>query len=452
MYRFRFNGTDKINQYEELIKVFMQPSEYEVIRDHEAEADYEYDFDGDKDEIKRSLYRDLQALTGKSPKWGILTGIRPVKLAAELDKAYDKNPSDVLQSRYFLHESKASLTEEILRFQQEHTGTPAIDSLSVYIGIPFCPTRCLYCSFTSNQVGDEEIRRYLEALKEEIRACGELIRTKGYRIESLYFGGGTPTTLTSDQLNDLLDLTGDSFDLGELKEFTVEAGRPDTIDDEKIEVLLAHGVDRISINPQSMKASTLELIGRRHTVEDVYRAFETALKYGVPSINADLIAGLPEETHEDFMNSVHEVIKLGADNVTLHTLAVKRASRLKEMDEHFNYKDELLREKMLKDAHAALRTAGFRPYYLYRQKHTSGNTENTGFCKTNPSVYNIRIMEEEQTILALGAGGISKVYYPPENRLERIANVSNYQIYIERISEMIQRKRTGGILNVNERT
>lgn len=456
MYRFRFNGSENINQYEELIKVFLQPAEYEICRDPEDgadgafAADLAYDCTGDRDAVKRRIYGDLSALTGKRPKWGILTGIRPAKLAGELRRG-NMQAGDVgamLMRDYCLHESKARLTQEILDYQQERIGRPKRGSLSVYIGIPFCPTRCLYCSFPSNRAGDREIARYLEALHREIDFCGQMLRDSEDReIESVYFGGGTPTALTAKQLDALLDRVAEAFDLSAIREYTVEAGRPDTITGEKIGVLLEHGVDRISINPQTMKQQTLDLIGRKHTVEDVYRAFEVAKACGVPTINTDLIAGLPEETHAEFMKSVREIVRLGADNITLHTLAVKRASRLKEIDEHFHYRDEGLREEMLADAHAELRAHGFRPYYLYRQKHTSGNTENTGFCREDRvSVYNIRIMEEAQTILALGAGGISKVFYPDENRLERVANVSNEQIYIERIDEMIQRKRTGGIV------
>ena len=203
-----------------------------------------------------------------------------------------------------------------------------------------------------------------------------------------------------------------------------------------------NGVGRISINPQTMHQETLDLIGRRHTVEQTREAFRMAKAAGFECINTDLIAGLPGEDYPAFAQSLDEVLELGADNITLHTLAVKRASRLKEMDENFNYREEELREKMLTHASETLRGAGFRPYYLYRQKHTSGNTENIGYCREDKiSVYNIRIMEERQSILALGAGGISKIFFPAENRLERVANVSNYEIYIERIDEMIARKR-----------
>ncbi len=439
MYRFRFNDIDNRSQYEELIKEFLQPSQY----GEEGEEVLEYDFRGDKNDLKRQIYRDLSGLTGYSPKWGILTGIRPVKLAGELlDSGED--PKKVLMEQYLTDETKADLVCGILDYQRAKAGKPAPDSLSVYIGIPFCPTRCLYCSFTSNQVDQEAMGPYLDAIVKEIDFAGEAAKTDGYKVETLYFGGGTPTSLTAEQLDMLLNRVSTAFALGGVKEYTVEAGRPDTITEEKLRVLQEHGVDRISINPQSMKQKTLDLIGRRHTVEDVYDAFEMANKVGIEVINADLIAGLPEETEEDFANSLEEIIRLGAGNITLHTLAVKRASRLKEMDENFNYKDEELRERMLSRAHERLKERGYVPYYLYRQKHTSGNTENTGFCADDrPGLYNIRIMEEAQSNLALGAGGISKIYFPEENRLERVANVSNYEIYIDRIDEMIDRKIKG---------
>ena len=439
MYRFRFNNIDNTSQYEELIKEFLQPSEYGP----EGDTLLEYDFTGDKEEVKRQIYRDLSRETGKSPKWGILTGIRPVKLAGELlDQG--KDPESVLKESYLVHESKTNLVKDILNYQRARAGKPAPKSLSVYIGIPFCPTRCLYCSFTSNQVRQEQMEPYLAALGKEIDYAGAAAKDAGYKLETLYFGGGTPTTLSAGQLDALLSKVSDAFAIGGVREYTVEAGRPDTITKDKLQVLIDHGVDRISINPQSMKQETLDLIGRRHTVGDVYKAFELAWKVGIEVINADLIAGLPEETEADFARSLEEIIRLGANNITLHTLAVKRASRLKEMDENFNYKDEELRERMLASAHETLRGRGYRPYYLYRQKHTSGNTENTGFCtEDRPGLYNIRIMEEAQSNLALGAGGISKIYFPEENRLERVANVSNYEIYIDRIDEMIERKRKG---------
>lgn len=470
MYRCSITGTDKINQYEELIKVFLQPGEYEITGTTDVCSDADGSlsakentidsakktapgdlhtvcvFDGDKDAIKRRIYRDLQELTGKQPKWGILTGIRPVKMAGELVRKTGDiaKAREILLTDYLMSPEKADLVLEIYQYQQEITGVPEENSLSLYLGIPFCPTRCLYCSFTSNQVKPPEIDRYLDALFHEIEFAAEGVSEDGYRIESVYIGGGTPTTLNEQQLDAFLQKITEQFDLSETKEFTVEAGRPDTITAEKLNVMKRCGVDRISINPQTMKQETLDLIGRAHTVKNVERAFALAKQAGPGIINTDLIAGLPGETFADFKASLDRIIELGAGNITLHTLAVKRASRLKEMDGEFNYRNEELREEMLSYAMKTLRAEGYRPYYLYRQKHTSGNTENIGFCRDDAaSVYNIRIMEEAQSILALGAGGISKIWFPAENRLERVANVSNYEIYIDRIDEMTERKKNG---------
>lgn len=491
-------GTGNLNQYEELVKVFLQPAQYRIHGEETeggAEADpsmvpaavpgpenspaavvqedpdvrrlvYDVSLDeaknkaGDRYVVIRQMYEDLAAWTGKRPKWGVLTGIRPVKLAGEIEERLDAQSEErseerseeerasaaelLLQRQYLLHPHKARLATEILHRQRRLAGQPPEDSLSLYIGIPFCPTRCLYCSFTSNQVNGEEIRRYMTALEKEIRWAGEAVKKAGLRVESVYMGGGTPTTPEPELLEELLGTVDEAFDFAGCREYTVEAGRPDTITAEKLEILRNHGVDRISINPQSMQQRTLDLIGRKHTTEDVRRAFTLAKEAGFSSINADLIAGLPGEDYGDFTDSLEQMIGLGADNITLHTLAVKRASRLKERDENFHYRDEELREKMLAYAGERLRREGFLPYYLYRQKHTSGNTENIGFCREDRiSIYNIRIMEEHQSILALGAGGISKVWFPEQNRLERVPNVSNYEIYIDRIDDMIDRKRKG---------
>jgi len=290
-------------------------------------------------------------------------------------------------------------------------------------------------------VGEGEMVRYLEALYQEIDFVGTNMALRPIQTETVYIGGGTPTTLTAGQLSMLLGRMKDKFDLSAMREMTVEAGRPDTITPEKLDVLRAFPVDRISINPQSMKEETLALIGRSHTTADTRNAFQITRKAGIHVINADIIAGLPGETSEDFQRTVTELLELGAENITVHTLAVKRASRLKEIDEDFHYKQAALVEEMLEYADRMLRRNTYKPYYLYRQKHTSGSTENIGYCKDGAiGIYNIRIMEEKQHILALGAGGMTKVYDPEENRLSRIPNVSNYEIYIQRIDEMLQRK------------
>ncbi len=455
MYQIRIKGTKDKYEYEELAKVFLRPEEFNMVTDGETEilidagefGDTESDDTAEKKKIKnmvkQRLFQELSAATGMNPDWGILTGVRPVKLAGELvTKHGEAAARDMLLNEYLLQPKKAVLILETYAYQQAHTGKPPDRSAGVYVGIPFCPTRCLYCSFTSNQKGPEEIARYLKALYREIAFVGRQMIEMGYLAESMYMGGGTPTTLTAEELNGLLTHIRESFDLSALREFTVEAGRPDTIDEDKLKVILKHDIGRISINPQSMKAKTLELIGRAHTPDDTRAAMKLARKMKVPIINMDLIAGLPEETPADFCETLSEIIDYEPANITVHTLAVKRASRLIEQDPDFHYRRAETVREMLADADARLRGAGYVPYYLYRQKHMAGSFENVGWCKPGTeSVYNIRIMEEAQTIAALGAGGISKSYCPSENRLERIANVSNYEIYIERLDEMIERKK-----------
>ncbi len=447
MYVLKLENVENTNPYEELIKLFLQPSQYRIVGETGENGSTPaevFRYEGDKNRLKRELYVHLNKLTGQRPKWGILTGIRPVKLAGELYRQLgsQEKAHQCLIDQYLVEEGKADLLFELYNYQQKHLGHPAKNTAGIYLGIPFCPTRCLYCSFPSNQKGPEEIERYLTALFQEIQFVGREMTSCNMIPESIYIGGGTPTTLTTEQTERLLLQIATSFDLSHLKEFTVEAGRPDTITREKLEVLKKFGVERISINPQTMKEQTLETIGRSHTAEQTRQAFKMAHESGIPVINADLIAGLPGETADDFQQSLKEVMELGAKNITLHTLAVKRTSRLKEVDENFHYKQPVLTEGMLDDARKLLTKQNYKPYYLYRQKHIAGSTENIGYCKEDLlSVYNVRIMEEAQSIIALGAGGITKVYYPDENRLERVPNVSNYEIYIERIEEMIERKR-----------
>lgn len=446
MYALKLEHAANTNIYEELIKLFLTPSQYEILRDGDDAPSEAVIFreQGDKDEIKRQLYRYLEKETGLRPKWGILTGIRPVKLAGELCETLGsrEKAKEYLQEKYYVNTEKADLILDLYGYQQNKLGIPRENTAGIYIGIPFCPTRCLYCSFTSNQAKPEQMDAYLDALCKEIEFAGANMERTGLTAESLYIGGGTPTALDPAQLSRLLACVREHLDLSQVKEFSVEAGRPDTITEEKLGILLESGVDRISINPQTMHDKTLETIGRSHTVRQTVEAFAAAKKAGDFIINADLIAGLPGESPADFEESLAQIMELSADNITLHTLAVKRSSRLKELDENFHYRSQELTEEMLGQARQALSSKGFRPYYLYRQKHTAGSTENLGYCKNDtPSVYNVRIMEEKQTIIALGAGGITKVYYPKENRLERVPNVSNYEIYIERIEEMMQRKR-----------
>ena len=447
MYNIVLNGVTKRNDYAELIREFLPEDQFEIyalekktqgeyISQEELDSISEgltdkltFDFNGDKNALKRDIYRSLSDITARTLPWGILTGVRPVKLVGQLD-----DPETELRVTYLVSEEKIREAVEIYDYQQTHSGVPERNSVGIYIGIPFCPSRCQYCSFTSNEPKGDSVERYLNALITEISSCG----SGKWIPESIYIGGGTPTTLNEEQLDRLLTCIDESFDLKGLKEYSVEAGRPDTITPEKLAVLKKHGVGRISINPQTMKEETLELIGRRHNIDMVKKAF--AMSEGF-TVNADVIAGLPEETLDDFINTIEELTALGADNITIHSLAVKRASRLNESDPDFHRKRGETVAEMIETGDRLLREKGYVPYYLYRQKHMSGSLENVGYCKDDTyCLYNIRIMEEKQSILAFGAGGVSKIYYPDEDRHERAANVSNYEIYIDRIDDMIKRK------------
>ncbi len=458
MYNIVLNNVTKRYEYEELIKIFLPEDEFEVYAlEQRRQGEYitaeelaeqtgnlsdrlEFTLKGDtkndKNLLKAEIYDRLSELTGQKPPWGTLTGVRPVKLAGMLS-----DPCREFTENYRVSSDKAKELVDIYSYQQEKLGRPAPDSAGIYIGIPFCPTRCLYCSFTSNQADREVIDAYLDALMTEIEAVGAGMKACGIIPESIYIGGGTPTTLDERQLDRLLSHIYKHINTGSVREFTVEAGRPDTITEARIKVLSDCHTDRISINPQTMKEKTLRIIGRSHTNSQIYDAFELARRFEIPVINCDLIAGLPEETAEDFCDTVNKVAELGAENITVHTLAVKRASKLRDIDSSFHFRQAETVSQMLAAGREILDSRGYRPYYLYRQKHMAGSLENTGYCKNDTfSVYNIRIMEEAQSIIAMGAGGISKVYYPDENRLERVPNVSNYEIYISRINEMIERK------------
>lgn len=457
MYKIKLIGIKPKNVYVELIDIFLRPDEYICLVDEDQDQDeknsisieHYLEFNGAnynhvKNLIKQQIYLTLSELTGKKPEWGILTGIRPVKVAGELirDTTSRENAKALLIDFYLLSEKNAEQILTIYENQFLLIGDALRNSVGIYIGIPFCPTRCLYCSFTSNIGNEKQIQQYLVALHQEIRFVGVEMQKKGQYPESIYFGGGTPTTISAHQLDELLTLIEKTFNLDHCMEITVEAGRPDTISKDKLEIIAKHNIERISINPQTMKNSTLELIGRNHSAEQITDAFNLARDAGINIINADIIAGLPNENCNDFRETLQKIIELEAENITVHTLAVKRASRLKDIDSLFHYKQENVVCEMLNVAEKMLAANGYRPYYLYRQKHMAGGLENVGYCKENTDgIYNMRIMDEHQTIIALGAGGISKAYFPEEDRLERVPNVSNYEIYIERIHEMIQRKK-----------
>ena len=454
MYRFYISNITNDYHYSELARVFLSDDEFEVIGIETPkkklkfrEGSYLVNASGsaDREAIKREFYHLLSSLTGRSSGWGTLTGVRPLKLAYEmLNEAGDLDGMEALLSeRYLLSSEKISLLREITEYQTSVLEGDPSAKTALYIGIPFCPTRCEYCAFASNVAPESDIEEYFSNLLEEIRYTGKLCRDHETVIESVYVGGGTPTTLSSGQLSNLISAVRDGFNVDpEHIEFTIEAGRPDTITAEKLSAMRNLGVNRISINPQSMKDETLKRIGRDHTADDIRKGYELASDYDFEVINADLIAGLPGEDLDDFKSTLDEILHLGANNITVHTLSVKRGSRLRENDPEYYRRDTDTVSEMVSYARQKLIEAGFIPYYIYRQKHQMGALENVGYCMPRKhSIYNIRIMEEKQTIIALGAGGIGKVYYPDEDRLERIANVSNYKIYNERFDEMLERKK-----------
>jgi oxygen-independent coproporphyrinogen-3 oxidase len=397
-----------------------------------------------KNRIKRMLYKMAMEHTKASLPWGTLTGIRPTKIAmTELLAGHSRDEvSAYMKEAYLTDDSKINLSVEIA--SREISLLSEIDfehGYSLYIGIPFCPTTCLYCSFTSYPISQWEKRMdlYLEALFREMEYTSK--RMKGRTLDTVYIGGGTPTSLSAHHLDVLIQRLYDTFDFSTVKEFTVEAGRPDSITEDKLRILKAHGVTRISINPQTMKQETLAIIGRRHTVDMVKEQFFLARSLGFDNINMDLIIGLPEEDIEDVRNTMEEIKALSPDSITVHSLAIKRAARLNMFKDKYGDLKMVNTQEMIDLTAEYARKMGLEPYYLYRQKNMAGNFENVGYSRPGKAcIYNILIMEEKQTIIALGAGTSTKVVFPKENRLERVENVKDVEQYINRIDEMLERK------------
>ncbi|HHW48926.1 MAG TPA: coproporphyrinogen dehydrogenase HemZ [Clostridiaceae bacterium] len=399
-----------------------------------------------KRQIKRHIYLALVKCTGRELPWGMLTGIRPAKIARELLEE-GKTEEEILSTLtrfYMLSEEKARLAYGVALTESKIINRTGKDMISVYIGIPFCPSRCLYCSFTSNPIAkcSHLVSKYLDALKSEINGVQRIIEEKSYKIQSLYIGGGTPTSIDTVSLEGLLEHINKTFNMTWIEEFTLEAGRPDSISKDKLEAAKNYGVNRISINPQTMNNRTLEIIGRSHTAEDIIEAFGLAREAGFDCINMDIIVGLPGENLLMFEHTLKEIGKLNPENLTVHTMAIKRASRLNEHRSEYNLISGEEAEQMVNMAREFANSIGMHPYYLYRQKNILGNLENIGYCKPGyESIYNIQIMEEKQTIIALGAGAVTKVVYPSDNRIERAFNVKNIEEYINRLDEMIERKK-----------
>ncbi len=482
MYKIEICFLDKDFEHDiyELIKAFYPEAEicmtYEEGADHscdllfvssKAEGSYRIRYEGEgksgqisikesesrrenKDHLKYALYQDVLAqLTGRTLPWGNLTGIRPVKLAmGMLDKGLTNvQTAQEMRDQYLVSPKKTALAVAIANRERDILKDIDYDrGYSLYVGIPFCPSICLYCSFSSYplKVWAARTDEYLDALCKEAEAVADVMKSLGRKLDTIYIGGGTPTTLEPYQLERLLDCLNRQFGYEGLLEFTVEAGRPDSITKEKLAAIHKFPVTRISVNPQTMNQSTLDLIGRKHSVEDTKKAFLLAREQGFDNINMDLIVGLPGEDYAMVEHTLEQVRALDPDSLTVHSLAVKRSARLNIFRDQYQ---EMTFENNQEIMDLTMKTAyemGMSPYYLYRQKNMKGNFENVGYAKVDKAgIYNILIMEEKQPIIALGAGGSSKLVFDHERRIERVENVKDVTSYISRIDEMIQRKQTG---------
>lgn len=439
------NGKDELLAAP-FMEIVLEESEQRITFDPKGRAPKEYAIlsGADKQLFKGELYRVLREETGRSLPWGNLTGIRPAKMVMGMlsEGKSVQEAIDFLKDSHFVSNEKAALAVEIAKREQEIL-SPVLgeEGYSLYIGIPFCPTTCLYCSFTSypasayRKVMDE----YVDCLCREMDYVADACKNK--RLDTVYIGGGTPTTLSPQLLDRIISHLKERFSMEHVLEFTVEAGRADSITREKLQVLKKHGVTRISVNPQTMKEETLRLIGRQHTVEQVKEAFALAREEGFDNINMDMILGLPEEEEEDVAYTIEEIRKLSPDSLTVHSLALKRASRLAKLLREGGKSSSLNTEKTVEIAEKGARAMGMEPYYLYRQKNMTGNFENVGYSKPGKyGIYNILIMEEVQTIMALGAGSISKLIFP-QGRIERCENIKDVSLYMQKIDEMIERKK-----------
>ena len=392
--------------------------------------------------LQQSYYLAAVQLLPKVPAWGALAGVRPTKITTKhlLEGGTPKSADKLMKDVYYVTEDRRRLAVDCSQSTVHAVSLMEPEDISVYVGIPFCPTRCTYCSFVSRTIGKktELLDPYLAALEQEIRCTAQLMRSSGKHLRTLYIGGGTPTTLTTPQMIRLLDTLRESFDFSRCIEFTVEGGRPDTLDAEKLRAIREHGADRMSINPQTMEDPVLRACGRPHKAQDVIRAYHEAEDAGFTAINMDLIAGLPQDSVEGFIRSLDAVAALNPANITVHTLALKKGADLFEKREGLSTAEEVTR--MVDYANETLRAYNFKPYYLYRQKYMSGSFENVGWSRDNlDCLYNIYMMEELHTIVSLGGGGMNKVNLP-DGTLRRFHNPKFPEQYIEMIDSVKQQK------------
>ena len=397
-----------------------------------------------KNQLKKFLYEALSDHTGKTLPWGNLTGIRPTKLVMQQIEAglSDRQIRDFMREVHMVSEEKIALAMDIAHREKKLLSDLHYeDGYSLYIGIPFCPTTCLYCSFTSYPICTyrDKVDAYVDCLIEEMKQSAQIM--EGKVLDTVYIGGGTPTTLEAEQLEKLITALKEIYDFSTVKEFTVEAGRADSITREKLETLYKLGVTRISVNPQTMNEETLRFIGRQATAAQTVEAYKLAREVGFDNINMDIILGLPGEQEKEVADTIEKIVALHPDSLTVHSLAIKRASKLRQYIEKNGMSELTGSDAVMDIAAEGARKMDMKPYYLYRQKNMSGNLENVGFAEEGKyGIYNILIMEELQTIVALGAGSITKRVFP-DGRIERCDNVKDVELYMAKIEEMLDRKR-----------
>lgn len=446
---FRFIEIDFVNEDWDL-SINIEKDKLTIVSKDDIEnyiynINQEYKF---SEEIKKGLFLYLKEKTNSVLPWGTLVGIRPSKKALDLlENGYKEE--DVIahfQERHETSREKAQLCIDVAKYEKSIVNKNQ-NNISIYVGMPFCPTRCVYCSFTANPIGKSKslVKDYIFALSKEIEAISEYVKRKNLTIETVYFGGGTPTSVNNEEFEEVMNKIYNAFvKERNIKEFTVECGRVDSITREKLESMKRYSVDRISINPQTLNDKTLKLIGRNHNTDEVYRCFKIARELGFDNINMDLIVGLPGENLDDIKRSCEGILKMNPDNLTIHGLSVKRGSKLYEnMVNNITHKvpEQGELNAMYEETKKLSENLGMKPYYMYRQKNMVGNMENVGYCRDEKiCIYNIQMIEEKQTIIALGADGVSKVVFLEENRLERFANVKDVKEYNNRIDEMIKRK------------
>ena len=416
-------------------------------REYKSKKEYKNISEGEAELLLASMVLEhFVEEFGFKPNWGIVTGVRPSKLMATvIDEAGEKFAKECFVEKYKAKPEKADLAYRVAKAEEKIIKSADGNSFSLYVSIPYCPTRCSYCSFVSHSISNEKARdlipKYVEKLCEEIKVTAETAKNNGLYLKSVYWGGGTPTTLTAEQLDLILTAIEENFDLSECIEYTVEAGRPDTITEEKLETLKRHNVNRISINPQTFSNSVLKEIGRCHSAEETSEKYELAQKTGFNAINMDLIAGLPTDTVEGFKSSVEKAISLNPENITVHTLSLKRSSTIVTEDEKSGL-DATITSDMVEYALKRLTESGYKPYYMYRQSKSLGNLENVGWCKENKECYyNVYMMSECQTVLSVGAGSVTKLKEPGGKHIERIFNFKFPFEYISRFDELIERKK-----------